>query len=426
MNPEETGSFNLTVGPTCPDCRRSVSRDDNFCAYCGRPLKMGSPGLDAAPPTVVVMKTRTAILKEIVGGMGAYTVLSLFIVTFLYVGILIWSLTQVIPSIGMFHTYLFIITPWIVNIAELGGPYFAAYYVFIVFAILASFAFLIKESARGFIAELTFKPPQKGHSPLYVIGTLYFAALSFSLLYYAFLGLLGVNPTVPSTEEQELWKVLYSYARAGVWEEIISRLLLIGVPILVVHSITKKREGWKKYLLGGGFKIGRIELLFLLLSSAMFATAHIFTWDGYKIPPTFVGGIVFGYLFLRLGLYASIMIHFIWDFLSVPILVFPGLTSTLLVGLLIIAWVAIGVVYFVSYSSRMVGFVLGRKVWPDTVPTEIISSPASTQQYLTEAGLNVPGWGTGGDFQFICRYCGNKEARYKDGGFECTRCGRIS
>lgn len=371
-------------------------------------------------------KNWVATLREIVGGIGTYTILSLLIITFLYLAILIWSLTQVIPSIGSLHTYLYVITPWIVNFAELGGPYFAAYYVFIVFAILASFVYMMWVSASRLVDELSLKPLRKGHSPLYVIGTLYFAALSFNLLYYVFIGLLGVDPTVPTTEEQELWKVLYVYARAGVWEEIVSRLLLIGVPLLVFHSITNKRDGWKKYVLGGGFGFGRAEIFFLLFSSAMFAAAHLFTWDIYKIPPTFIGGLAFGYLFLRFGLYASILIHFVWDYVSVPVLVFPGYTSTILIGLLIIAWVAIGAVYFVYYTSKIAGFILGRKVWPDSVPTEVARPTASPRQSSVEIARNAPGWGTSMGFQFVCRYCGHREARYKDGGFECTRCGRRS
>jgi hypothetical protein len=426
VDSEEPAALDLPVGPTCPECRRSVSRDDNFCPYCGRPLRAETPEPPASPQPEILLKSRIAILGEVVGGIGRYTVLSLLIVAFLYVAILIWSLTQVLPSIGSYRTYLYIITPWIVNIAELGGPYFAAYYVFIVCAILASFAFLINKSARSFIAELAFRPLPEGHSPLYVLGTLYFAALSFNLVYYLVLGLLGINPTVPSTNEQDLWKILYSYARAGVWEEIVARLLLIGIPLLAVHSITRKREGWKKYLFGGGFKIGRAEVIFLLLSSAVFATAHVFTWDAYKILPTFVGGLAFGYLFLRFGLYAAVMIHFIWDFLSVPLLVFPGVTSTILIGLLMIAWVAVGVVYFISYSSKIVGFALGRKVWPDSIAVEVASSTPDPRQHGTGVAPNAPGWGTGGGFQFVCKYCGNTEARYKDGGFECTRCGRRS
>ncbi len=368
----------------------------------------------------------TAIFKEIIRGIGTYSVLSLLVISFLYLAILVWSLTQVIPSIGTLQTYLYIITPWIVNIAELGGPYFAAYYVLIVIAILASFVFMMKLSASRFLNELSLKPLPKGHSPLYVIGTLYFAALSFNFLYYIFIGALGITPNVPTTDEQELWKILYVYARAGVWEEIVSRLLLIGVPVLIVHLITRKREGWKKYFLGGGFTLGRVEIFFLLFSSAMFATAHVFTWDIYKVPPTFVGGLAFGYLFLRFGLYASILIHFVWDYISVPVLVFPGFTSTILVGLLIIAWVAIGAVYFAYYSSKTVGFVLGRKVWPDSVSTETPPTISGTRRYPAETLPVTPGWQAGSGFQFVCQYCGNNEARYIDGGFECTRCGRRS
>jgi len=89
--------------------------------------------------------------------------------------------------------------------------------------------------------------------------------------------------------------------------------------------------------------------------------------------------------------------------------------------------VAIGAVYFVSYSSKLIEFTLGRKVWPYSVAVEAPGSTVDPRHYQTQSTYNTPGWGTGGGgFQFVCKYCGNTEARYKDGGFECTRCGRRS
>ncbi len=379
----------------------------------------------AAPPPIL-KKSAMATLREVVAGIGTYVVLALLLVTIVYVAILIWSPTEVLPQIGTYRTYLYLITPWLLNIAELGGPYFAAYYLILVVTIIISFAVLMWKSRKGFIAELAMKSRPEGHSPLYILGTIYFAALSFTFVYYFVLGLLGVNPNTPPLEDKETWKLLYGYANAAVWEEIVSRLLLIGVPLLIVHSISKKREGWKRYFLGGGFKIGTTELFFLVFSAAMFGTAHVFAWDASKIPSAFVGGLAFGYLFLRLGIYAAIMMHFIWDYISIPMQVFPGIGSTIVMGLLIISWVAIGAVYIVAYSSKIVGFFLRRDVWPYSASAQVAVATGDYHgPYQIGTDRSGPDWSArSGGFQFSCRYCGNTEARYREGVFECTRCGR--
>lgn len=360
------------------------------------------------------------MLKDVVRGVGTYTVLALALLTAVNVAILIWSLFVVIPQIGGLHTQLYLITPWLVVFADLGGLAFAAYYVLIVAAIVLSCAHLVRRSYRTFPRELLMKPLPEGHSPLYVVGTIMLAMLSFNSIYYLILGAVGFTPTGPDYASQEDWKVLYSLARASVWEEIISRVLLIGVPLLLFHLALRRREGIARYFAGGGFKVGSLESALVLFSSGMFSAAHLFNWDVSKIPPTFIAGLAFGFLFLKFGLYIAIVLHFAWDYLSVPIYVFPSIATVLVIGLLMLVWTAIGSVFFVSYFSKLMGFLLGRRIWPDSIESPAPDSIPSRDSMLAPG--DTDGMGVG--FEFGCQYCGNTEARYRDGRFECTLCGR--
>jgi hypothetical protein len=204
-----------------------------------------------------------------------------------------------------------------------------------------------------------------------------------------------------------------------------------------------------QYLLGGGFTIGRKEAILLVFSAIMFGAAHVFSWDVFKIFPAAVAGLAFGYLFLKVGVYASIMLHFAFDFLSVPLDVFPdsGVLTTVL-GLTLIAWVVIGIPYLLLYVSKGLGWLVGKRVWPD-VPMATAKPAYATpygyypHQYApyppapyappvpyTPAPATQPGPATDHNrprnptaFGFTCRNCGHREALYKDGELTCTRCG---
>ncbi|MBM4237510.1 MAG: CPBP family intramembrane metalloprotease [Euryarchaeota archaeon] len=409
--------------PVCPDCGRAAGHDPNFCPYCGRPFKLAAgPALPLPPPRTKSGAIGT--IKLIIGGIGTYSVLVLLFLTIANVLILIWSVSQVVPQTPFYHTYLFVITPWIINLVELTGTAFAIYHVLLVIAIVLSFIFLLWKSRRLFLKELAVDPSREERSPLYIVGTIFFAVLFFNIVYYLVLSAMGITPAAPGVEYEELWKVLYSFAHASVWEEIVSRMLLIGVPLLLLDLMRRKRKGWKRYFLGGGFELGRAEIALLLASSTIFSLAHIFSWDAFKLPPTFIAGFALGYLFLSQGIYAAIMLHFVFDYLSVPTLVFEGYAALILVGLLIFAWVAIGALYFVNYSSKAIGFVLGRKVWPNSIAGEVKPAPTQASVDWTPR-VAGPSWSRDeASLRFICRYCGYDEARYVDGGFECARCGR--
>ena len=466
MDPEVTSSDGAK-GPYCPYCGKQVPPDATFCPFCGRSRTM--PG--AMPPQYPYNpyyqygyqnnypnyppyqpnSDKDSLRTAIRGITSIVTFVLLLLVSFNVI-ILVWGIGQVLPNVMGYGTYLFVITPWLVDIFKVSDVGLSIYYIFLVAAIAASFVWMLKKSLHKFGHELTFQIHEEGHSPLYMISTLFFAVIAFNILFYVAIGLLGGSTNTPS-EGVNLWEILFSYAQASVWEELITRVLLLGVPLLLVAIATNKVKDPKHYFLGGGFKFGKAELALLVFSSAMFGIAHSFNWDLYKVLPAFFAGLAMGYLFLKFGLYASIMFHFFTDYLSVSLSIWPNNTGLeTAIGLLILVFVAIGVIYFIHYSFKAIELFTGIKMNREKpAPAAQAYNPQQPYynpgpgyypyQYQQYGYQQYPQYpqpppqspppqppaeprGPDQGFGFICPHCGGKEARYDNGKFECLKCGR--
>jgi hypothetical protein len=420
----------------CSRCQHDVPLDSRFCPYCG--MAIGSDGVVPPvppsyyqPPPMFYGDRRTTWqkTKHFLAMAGSWLSLLLLVEVAINVAILIWGSTLVLPNTPGSHYPLFLIVPYLITFAEVEGPFFAAYFIMLVVAITASFGWMIYRSVGPFAQELMGRAPEKGPSPAYVISTLFFAVIFINVAYFAVLDLLGVHITTPDFETPPLWKLIVSLASASVWEEIITRVLFIGMPLLAYGLLKRKGGNYRRYFLGGGFELGRPELIFLVFSAAMFGMAHFFNWDVFKVLPTFISGLVLGYLFLRVGLYAAILLHFFVDYLAMPMNVWPGDDVTVMVGLLTLACLVMGLVYLVHYSNRAITFLTGKKIElerPVSVPVAPIYAPPSnyapeTARYPVPPSARMPDRPS---FGFVCRNCGNTEARYTDGALFCMHCGK--
>jgi len=425
----------------CTNCGTKLLPGSNFCNVCGMPQKPNAVPPQPAVPYAPYVPPRTSTMRDLVMGLGVYGVIALAALMAVNVAIALWGIDLVLPHLDK-HIYLFIITPFIVNFAELGGWAFMGYYIFLVGAIAACFAWMLYKSARPLADEIRLKYPKEGHSPLYIMGTVLFATLSLNVIYYLIVGAFGESPSTPSFDTRALWELIYGYAQASVWEELVSRVLLIGIPLLVIDSLIRQRnpghkmEKWYHYILGGGFTIGRKEALLMAFSSAMFGAAHVFAWDLFKVLPAAAAGLAFAYLYLKVGLYASVMMHFATDFMTIPLNVWSGTGVTTIVGLLVLAWLFLGVPYMVLYISKGLGWILGRRVWPDVPPQPPQPAYAFYPTYApipvpAPVGYpnTVPSYPTApapradDGHGFVCPNCGNQEAIYSEGKLVCTRCG---
>ncbi len=269
----------------------------------------------------------------------------------------VFSRNTQVPS--MPSTVLFVLIPpgIIAGISYLEGSAFQLYFMFILVSVVLSVGYAFYADRGKFIRLTTFNL-QKGDMPvpsrsvLLEISMLLTATMFFSMLSYLLVGMMGEHPKVPSMQETPLWFNLYSLARAGVWEEIITRIPFIGFFLLIIHLYMKNRKTlplWR-YVLGGGFEMDNASMGMLFLSAFFFGLAHAFGgWDVFKVLPAMVAGLAMGYLFLKWGIYASITLHFANDFLSMPSEVFPSTATESITGVLFIAMLAIGVYTFTLY-----------------------------------------------------------------------------
>jgi hypothetical protein len=346
----------------------------------------------------------------------------------LNVVILVLGAALVIPQISSEpYVVLFLVIPFIVGIAVLTGPVAAAYYVFIVVAIVASYIWMARRSLPTLRQELAMeRVPQ--HSVAYVVATLFCATIAATYIGYYIGAIFIPTPTVINFDDTPLWQVLYDLANASVWEELISRVLLIGIPLLVIGIATReKRPAWR-YILGGEFEFGKKEVFFVLFSSSMFGLGHYFGgWDIIKIAPAMIGGFAMGYLFLKFGLYASIMLHFFTDYSSISYFV-SGKNEFILsiIDLMLLACVIIGIAYLVHYALKGLSALTGQDLRlekPIAAPAGLAPLPQPPQQNQYQPPvMQMPP--TQGGFDVFCHSCGSREAKYENGQLICAHCGR--
>jgi hypothetical protein len=133
---------------------------------------------------------------------------------------------------------------------------------------------------------------------------------------------------------------------------------MIGLPLMIIGFLMKDRTSWKRLL--GRFEMDNAAVLFIIISATIFAYAHLGGWDVFKLIPTFVTGLALGYLFVRFGVHAAIMLHFLVDYMTAPVWLFGDDTGDLIVGLFIIVVILLGTILFAWYVQRSIRFVKER------------------------------------------------------------------
>ena len=368
-----------------------------------------------------------------------------FLVHFVFtLFVLVYGIDIVWPEI-VHHEYpLFVVAPVLITFLTLSGDALGIYYLMIVTSILASAAWFFLKGSKGYWAEMTLKAKSREHSPVFEVCGLMFAGLFIDYVIVILLEVWGMSPSRP-TEGSETWDLLFALANASVWEEIITRVLLIGTPLIAVDFLRRKwQPRLRAYVLGGGFKIGFPETILVIVSSSIFGFAHFEGYGLWKVLPAAISGVMFGYLFLKFGIWASVMLHFGYDYLGMPTQVFDSSTSlqtVTIVGLLL--WLGLGAIFFVYYLTRIGEFLTGKKYMESPAATAVqggyqemwyVPPQAPSYQDYSYNQSNygyqeapqqhapAPGGHIGG---YVCPSCGFTQARWIDGRFQCLRCGHL-
>ena len=409
-----------------------------------------------------------------------------------------------------FYFYLPLPLPLLLYISQDPGP-FLGYYAFIVVAIAAAavwYAWRDRHlTARAFTAPLdAIGTRLRSMSGWIAVAQVWMATTFFQVALIYILLFSGYAPTSPFTQTPEnAWSLLFDYSAASVFEEIAFRVFLIGLPMAVgalvwrlYHARGPRPPGGPRgnllgalrYLWGGQLRkeSSREALLvgglLVLGSSLLFGLAHAPGWGWWKVLPAFVAGLGMGYVFVRHGLGAAILLHFATDgSLALALEGVGGDALALVLDLMFLALAVAGAGFLAWYliygwqEFQDLRHRFGRHVvrqpaavapGPGTLPQGWSYAPPPTWTQTPPAPYGVPppapppgyappppqGWtepppaaapqrsaiqvppGYAPTYRpppygyppvrFQCPSCGWVEAKYEAGRFTCLRCGRTA
>ncbi|MDR1690990.1 MAG: CPBP family intramembrane metalloprotease [Candidatus Methanoplasma sp.] len=296
----------------CPKCRENAEKGCYFCGACGRSLEdirvighhpvYEPDNRGARPGPVSIILAISCIFILLVAVFEVITLLVHSVDVFGFLADKVYGFIVIVP----FPEVLF----------RLEGGALQAYWVILILAIVASAVIAIKKFAdtaksSGDIA----RPDAIENTAAFWVCISMGVMMLINFISVFIVIMTGTEITTPSLGSEA--EQMFLLADASVWEEIIARVLYIGVPMTVISlAITRKKESLK--CLFGGFGMSLTAVALILISSAVFGLAHSPGWDGqtWKIMTTGIMGVLIGYIFVRFGLYAAILLHFITDYLS--------------------------------------------------------------------------------------------------------------
>lgn len=278
----------------CDECRRN---GDRYCRYCGKSLT------ESENPLLTI--------GFVVGFVTA--LIAAAILTFEY-AVAIWGIPLVFPNLADNDVTLIIIVPKIITIATFSGIPAQIYYILLIIALAICLGYYFYRAYGPLVKLKNGDNKSIRNTAFFEVPVLFCTLLFWELAFVLILTYCDIP--VNGLPDRETWKWMFGLLEAPVWEEIITRVLMIGVPMMLI-ALIRDQEGSSslKYLFGG-FGFNRPAMVLIFFSAFMFGAGHLNNWGAWKFFPTFVFGLIAGYLFCRYGVYATIVIHFLTDYLS--------------------------------------------------------------------------------------------------------------
>ena len=278
----------------CDECR---ANGDSFCRYCGKRL----------------VEDENIFLKiGFVVGMVTAVILSIMLL-FEY-GVAIWGIPQVLPNLPDYGSTLILVVPVIVNVVSFDGVLSQIYYILLFLAVTISILIMFIKAYKPILALENGDDKSVRETAFFEVPVL-FAVLFFWELVFVLI-LQGFGVELDTLPDMDTWKWMYELLEASVWEEVITRILIIGLPMALIALMMrhKGKDSWK-YLFGG-FGFSRTAMVLIVFSAVIFGAGHLNNWGWWKFFPTFAFGLIAGYLFCKYGVYATILLHFMTDYMT--------------------------------------------------------------------------------------------------------------
>lgn len=237
------------------------------------------------------------------------------------------------------------LVPHLVVLTTISGTALKIAWILIEASVILSLALMAYQTWRA-VSEEGEIDERIARTPLYNVGFMFAAMIAANIVIMLISSALGEPIRVPEgMESGNTPDSLFGFADAAVWEEVISRLVPIGIPMAIAGLILKKK-GWAIDVLGG-FGLSKLAVALIVISSLMFGFAHMSGWGFSKVAPTFVTGLMMGWLYCRFGIHASIAFHFLTDYLGVisyTSLQIPVALITLVV--MVLGFAALGLIVY--------------------------------------------------------------------------------
>ncbi len=165
-------------------------------------------------------------------------------------------------------------------------------------------------------------------------------------------------------------QMIFMLTKAGLEEEIILRLVWIGIPMMIIAlAVNKDRRSWQ-YLMGG-FGMSKVAIILILFSSILFGLAHLDGWGWGKVPSATIGGLIFGYLYVEYGLYAAVLAHTANDTMTTLLYSFgQGVEVLAMLLLLLLGFVIL--IYWVLKISGLKNKVEDMPLFPGKLETNLL------------------------------------------------------
>jgi hypothetical protein len=291
--------------PQCDKCQEYYDRNSQFCGACGYkfPKKKGQRNFLEKVMLLIAFITAVYLVCEI--------------------AILLIKAPAVLSIISDFGVNISIIIPKSIRLITLHGLGAEIYWILIVITIIICTFYSLRIFLKG-IRKLSREKDdtQLTKTAIYWVGILFCADIFVQIVYFAIATYLGLEIDSSWMDEYTHEQLLYMLANASVWEEIISRVMLIGIPIVIIQLFRTRKLDSLKCLLGG-FGMSRIAMILIVFSGIIFGLAHYYSWGMAKAAIT---------------CNASIIMHFLTDYLGS--FIYVGIPSMSILGSL--TFIALG------------------------------------------------------------------------------------
>ena len=332
----------------CPDCGSPLQEGCVYCAqyeregyeFCGKCGRKLNPG-PAAPAD------GTQSLKMAVLGLMPFVLILLGL-----------EIVSMYAGAGSTFSWLegqtkniLMLLPMLTTVGTLSGSALQAVWIVLMIVVTACLAVFIYQSKAMLKPRSDGDTSEAEKTPLYWMCLLFGAMVVINLIATVIGSVISGTPfgTPGWLEDMQKEDVLFSMTNAAVWEEIIARVLPIGIPFAIL-ALCHGRKDFGRYLLGG-FGMNRLAFVLLVLSSIVFGAAHLEGWGAVKFLPAAIGGFVLGYMFIRFGIHTSIIMHFMFD-MSTTLMFYGNLGMMVMGGIILIVMIS-GIVCLIILMGKI-------------------------------------------------------------------------